>query len=109
VDFRVTKCIPQDFDAAKSCFDLSSDHSPVLFTLTVHAQNQEKQPSLSNRHANSNHFKHLINERLALNVFIKTEAVKFFNDTVQWAGRKATQGRTDTQGMRLSHINYTKN
>jgi hypothetical protein len=52
VDFRVTKGIPQDFAEAKSCFDLASDHSPVLITLTSHALNQEKQPSLSNRHTN---------------------------------------------------------
>jgi hypothetical protein len=44
--FCVTKGIPQDFAVAKSCFDLSSDHSPVLFTLNAHALNQEKQPSL---------------------------------------------------------------
>jgi hypothetical protein len=30
---------------AKSCFDLPSDHSLVLITLTSHALNQEKQPS----------------------------------------------------------------
>jgi hypothetical protein len=28
VDFCVTKDVPQDFGVAKSCFDLSSDHSP---------------------------------------------------------------------------------
>jgi exonuclease III len=33
VDFCVTKGIPRDFAVAKSCFDLSSDHSPVLITL----------------------------------------------------------------------------
>jgi hypothetical protein len=46
-DFCVTKGIPKDFAVAKSCFDLSSDHSPVLITLTSHGLNQEKQPSLS--------------------------------------------------------------
>jgi hypothetical protein len=47
VDFCVTKGIPQDFAVARSCFDLSSDHSPVL--ITSHALNQEKQPSVNNR------------------------------------------------------------
>jgi hypothetical protein len=47
MDFCVTKGIPQDLAVAKSCFDLSSDHSPVLITITSHALNQEKQPSLS--------------------------------------------------------------
>jgi hypothetical protein len=40
VDFCVTKGIPQDFVVAESCFDLSSDHSPILITLTVDALNQ---------------------------------------------------------------------
>jgi hypothetical protein len=101
VDFCVTKGIPQDFAVAKSCFDLSSDHSPVLITLTSHALNQEKQPSLSNRHTNWNDFRYLITERLTLNVSLKTEddieaAVKFFNDTIQWAGWYAIPEHTDT-------------
>jgi hypothetical protein len=101
VDFCITKGIPQDFDVAKSCLYLSSDHSPVLITLTAHALNQEKQPSLSNRHTNWDDFRHLINERLTLNVSLKTEedteaALKFFNDTIQWAGWNATPQHTDT-------------
>jgi hypothetical protein len=101
VDFCVTKGIPQDFAVAKSCFDLSSDHSPVLITLTLHAVNQEKQPSLSNRHTIWDDFRHLINQRLTFNVSLKSEedieaAVKFFNDTIQWAGWNATPEHTDT-------------
>jgi hypothetical protein len=95
VDFCVTEGIPQVFAVAKSCFDLSSDHSPVLITLEAHALNQEKQSSLNNRHTNWDDFRKLINERLTLNVSLKTEedieaAVKFFNDTIQWAGWNAT-------------------
>jgi hypothetical protein len=93
--------IPLDFAVTKSCFDLSSDHSTVLIILTSHALNQEKQPSLSNRHTNWDDFRHLINQRLTLNVPLKTEedseaAVKFFNDTVQCAGWNATPEHTDT-------------
>jgi hypothetical protein len=82
VDFCVTKGIPQDFTIAKSCFDLSSDHSLVLITLKAHVLDQEKQPSLSNRHTNWDGFRHLINQRLTLNVSLQTEedietAIKF--------------------------------
>jgi hypothetical protein len=64
---------------------------PVLTTLTAHAPNQEKQPSLSNRHTNWDDFRCLNNERLLSNISLKMEedieaAVKFFNDTLQWAG-----------------------
>jgi hypothetical protein len=87
VDLCVTKGISHDFSVAKSCCDLSSDHSPVLITLTAHALNQEKQRSLSNTHTNWDDFRHIINQRLTLNVSLKTEedieaAVKFFSDTV---------------------------
>jgi hypothetical protein len=79
--------IPQDFAVAKSCFDLSSDHSPVLITLEAYALNQEKQPHLNNIHINWDDFRQLINERLTLNVSLKTkediEAVKFINDMIQ--------------------------
>jgi hypothetical protein len=95
VDFCVTKGIPPDFSVAQSSLDLSFDHSPVLVTLTSHAINQEKQPSLSNRLTNWDYFRRLVNERLILNVPLKADAdieaaVKSFNDAVQWAGWKAT-------------------
>jgi hypothetical protein len=62
-----------------------------LITPKAHALNQEKQPSFSNIHTNWDDFRHLINERLTLNVSLKTEedigaAVKFFIDTIQWVG-----------------------
>jgi hypothetical protein len=63
--------------------------------------NKEKQPSLSKRHTNWDDFRCLINERLALNVSLKTEedieaAVKFSNDTTQWASWNATSEHTET-------------
>jgi hypothetical protein len=101
VGFCVAKGIPQDFAVAKSCFDLSSDHSPVLITLEAHALNQEIQPRLNNRHTNWDDFKQLINERLTLKVSLKTKedteaTVEFFNDTIQWAGWNSTPEHTDT-------------
>jgi hypothetical protein len=94
VDFCVTKGIPPDFAVAHSCPNLSSDHSPVLVTLTSQIR-PDPPPSLSNRLTNYDYFKHLISERLLLQIPLKTtddieEAVKFFTDTVQWAGWKAT-------------------
>jgi hypothetical protein len=62
--------------------------------------NQKKQPSLSNRHTNWDDLWPLSNERLTLNVFLKTEEdieaeVKFFNDTMQCAGWNATPEYTN--------------
>jgi hypothetical protein len=101
VDFCATKSIPQDFAVAKSRFDLPSNHSPVLVTLKARTLNQEKQSNLSNRHTNWDDFRHPINQRLTLNVSLKTKedteaAAKFFNDTMQWVGWNATPEHTDT-------------
>jgi hypothetical protein len=94
VDVCVTGGILQLFAIAKSYFDLSSDHSPILITLTTNALSQENEPVLSNRHKNLNDFRHIVNERLPLNMSLKTEndieaAAKFCNDTVQCAGWNA--------------------
>jgi hypothetical protein len=72
-----------------------------LITLKAHALNQQKQPSLSNRHRSWDNFRQLINERLTSHVSLRTEedieaAVKFFNDTMQWAGWTATPQHKDT-------------
>jgi hypothetical protein len=107
VDFCVTKGIPQDLGVAKACFDLSL----VLITLISHAMNQERQPSLSNRPTNWDDFRHLINQRLTLNVPLKSKedieaAVTSFNDTVQRAVWNATPELNNyTQGIRLPYIN----
>jgi hypothetical protein len=75
-------------------FHLSSDHSPVLITLTAHVLNQENQPSSSNRHTNWDDFRHLINQRLTLNVPLKLKKTlkqQSSSWTVQNSGRIGTQ------------------
>jgi hypothetical protein len=72
-DFCVTKAIPQDIAVAKSCFVLSSDHSPILIALTADALNQEKEPILCNRYTNWDDFRRFINGRLTLNIPLETE------------------------------------
>jgi hypothetical protein len=72
-----------------------------LTTLEAHTLNQEIQPRLNNRNTNLDDFRQLINERLTLNVFLKTEedteaAVKCFKDTIQWTGWNAMPEHTDT-------------
>jgi hypothetical protein len=96
VEFCVTKGTLQDFAVAKSCFDLSSDHFPILITLTEDAMNQEKDSvnQLSSRHTNWVNFRRLVNERLTLNIPLKPgedvkAAAKLFNDTTKCAGCNA--------------------
>jgi hypothetical protein len=101
LDFCVIKGIPHDFAFSKSCFELSSDHSPVLISLNLRALHQESQPTLCNRKTNWDYFRHLITMNLTLHVPLKTEAqiedaVKHFTDLIQWAGWTATPETTCT-------------
>jgi hypothetical protein len=72
----------------------------VIVTLTIQVQNQGKQQYLSNRYTNWEDFRHFVNEELSLKVTIETRenieaAVKYFNDTIQWASWNLTPEHTD--------------
>jgi hypothetical protein len=97
----VTKGIPRDSALPMSCFDLSSDHSPVLITLSPSVLNQAHPPRLCNSKTNWDYFRNIISTNLTLHVSLKTDsqiedAVKYFNDIKQWAGWNATPDTTYT-------------
>jgi hypothetical protein len=90
VEFCVIKGIPRNFADTKSCLEISSNHSPLLVTLLIQAI-LRVQPRLCNRVTDWDVFRHLLNERLLLNVPPKTDsdiqaAIKNFNDIIQWVG-----------------------
>jgi uncharacterized protein YktA (UPF0223 family) len=101
VDFCVTKGIPQDFAEAKSCFDLSILRSfSGLNHTNITCAKPRKTAKLKKYTYKLNDLRHLINQRLPLNVSLKTEedieaAVKFFNDTIHWAGWDTSPEHTD--------------
>jgi hypothetical protein len=102
VDFCVTKGIPCNFADAKSCLELSLDHSPVLVTLSIQAILRVPRPRLCNRKTDWDTFRHLINESLLLKVPLKTgseieESIKNFNDIIQWAGWTTTPEHTEAR------------
>jgi hypothetical protein len=84
-----------------------------LITLTADALNQENEPIVSNSHTNWDDFRCLVNERLPLNIPLKTEedaeaAAKFFSDSILWAGWNATKQTKQTNSVALSpRTNYT--
>jgi hypothetical protein len=101
LDFCVIKGVPHNSALTRSFFDLSSDHSPVLITLNLHALHQAPQPTLYNRKTNWDYFRHLLSTNLILHVPLKTDtqtedAVKYFTDIIQWAGWTATLEDTYT-------------
>jgi hypothetical protein len=102
VDFCVTKGSPCNFADAKSCLELSSDHSPVLVTLSTQAILGVPQPRLCNRKTDWDSFRQLLNERILLNVSLKTDsdieaAIKNFNEVIQWVGWTTTPEHTEAR------------
>jgi hypothetical protein len=102
LDFCVTKGIHSNSATAKSCFELSSDHSPVLVSLSTQPSLHPPPPRLYNQRTNWEAFRDIINEHLQLHISLKTEsdiedAVKNFNDTIQWAAWNTTR-------LRLPHL-----
>jgi hypothetical protein len=93
VDFCVTKGILQDFAVAKSCFDLSFDHSLILITLTADALNHENESILSNSHTNWDDFTRLVNERLTLNIPRNTLKQQPNSLMIQFIGQVGMQRR----------------
>jgi hypothetical protein len=92
VYFCAIKGISQGFAVAKSCFDLSSDHSPILITLTANVLTQEIEPILSNKHTNWDEFRRLVNGRLTIYIPLKREEdiVTEASDIIQRSGWNAT-------------------
>ncbi len=52
LDFCVTKNISRHYTKAENCYDLSSDHSPVIITLSANALKMPSQNHLTNKHTN---------------------------------------------------------
>jgi hypothetical protein len=102
VNFCVTKGISCNLADAKYCLELSSDHSPILVTLSTKAILRVPQPRLCNRQTDCDAFHHLLNERLLLNVSLNTDsdieaAIKNFNDIIQWSGWTTTAEHTEAR------------
>ncbi len=95
LDFFITKNVSHTNLAIKSSLDLTSDHSPVLLLLSSEAIPKEKPPFLSNKNTNWDQFKKLFDEKINLNIPLKTghdleDAVNHFNTVIQNSAWEAT-------------------
>lgn len=107
VDFAVSKGIPSENAKAFSCFDLSSDHSPVLFTLCTEILLNPSAPRLGSKHTNWDNFRMLIQDNLNTLVPLKTNtdidnAVEYLNQIIQnsiWKSTPAQNRCTKVQEL----------
>src|SRR5436190_1777997 len=108
LDFFVTKCISHNYLNIVSCLDLSSDHSPVILTVSSSVVTRESPPTLCNKYTDWVRFRDILNESLTLNIPLKTEedinnAVEIFNSAIQTSAWRSTPSVTSKS---VTHINY---
>lgn len=73
IDFCVTKGIGPNYLKAESCLDLSSDHSPVLITLSSEVILKMKPPVLCNKFTDWAEFRRLVDNKISCNISLKTQ------------------------------------
>lgn len=72
IDFFVVKGIPTNHIKVEESFDLSSDHSPVILTLSVKLVNNEEPARLTGKTTNWEDFRNEIEENVELSVPLTT-------------------------------------
>lgn len=95
LDLAITKRIPGTNCDIESSFDLSSDHSPIIITISTEVIWKETPPRLCNRQTNWAYFQEVINRTINLNLRLKTpeeieDAVQYLTELLQNAAWKAT-------------------
>ena len=93
LDFFIIKGISNNFLDIESCLDLTSDHTPVVATISSTFIKTSPRPSLYNKNTCWNSFRELLCQNLHLNISLKTpdeidEATEQFIRIVQdcaWA------------------------
>lgn len=106
IDFCVTKHISPSYVTAESCLDLSSDHSPVVVTISSNILIQQKQPSLHSKKTNWTKFRQLVSDNLNPYASLKTkkevdEAVEIFTTVIQESAWSSTPQLREKQGSSI--------
>jgi hypothetical protein len=95
LDFFVTKGISHNYLTVTSCLDLSSDHSPIIASISSSIQFKDRPDTLHNKFTDWEQFRQNLNGLLTQRIQLKTlmdldNAVAYFNNSVQAAARLAT-------------------
>lgn len=110
IDFCITKGISPNYMTAKSCLDLSSDHSPVLITLSSQIVTKPKKAQLCNKYTNWDEFRSILNNSISCNISLKSPeeldiSVQQFCNDLQNAAWQATPVMSETKVNQFCPIN----
>ena len=91
----INKGITQEYFKTESCFEMFSDHMPVVVILLTNIKIINKPSTLHNLKTNWNKLRALINEKVILNLLLKTpddvdNAIQYLNILLQESSYAAT-------------------
>ncbi|GBP27257.1 Probable RNA-directed DNA polymerase from transposon X-element [Eumeta japonica] len=95
VDFCIFKGIANTNISCSSCWDLSSDHSPILVEITAEIRETTRRCTLHNKRTNWPLFRALTDEAFSVPIALQTkgdivDAVEYFTTSVQSAAWNST-------------------
>jgi hypothetical protein len=95
LDFAVTKGVSDVYSTIESNPDLSSDHSPIIITLSSHVIWKKAIPKLCSRETSWELFRGILNDNITLDHRIKInddieEVIQYLTLNIQDASLKAT-------------------
>lgn len=108
IDICVTKGIAGNYLRAESCYDTSSDHSPVIVTYSTQVLPKTKPPSICSNKTNWKVFRELFDTRINFNIPLKSEdnlneAVEQLNNVIQNAAWDATTDNNQKEFTESCH------
>ncbi len=108
LDFCVTKNIARTYLEAKDCYDLSSDHSPVMITLTANAINKKTFEHLTNRNTNWKLYKQLVEYNCNLTIPLKFKVdIDESIEVLTFIMKEAERESTNCPNRFKKKVNYT--
>lgn len=109
IDFFIIKSISSNYLKIDECEDLFTDHSAIILTLSENIIQKENNHALVNKYTDWINFKHILEEKINLNIPLKTEEalekeVEKFNKDIQTTAWECTP----IIKRRLKGCNYPK-
>lgn len=110
LDFFITKGISSNYTSVSECFDLSSDHSPIISTISTTITKKEMPPNLVNKKTDFKKFEKYLNDHINLNIPLKSSddiehAVDQLTENIQQAAWQSTPTANIKED---NNINYPK-
>ena len=110
IDFAVVKGLNSNNFITESCYDLTSDHSPIIIKLTLQIQYIQNNYFLYNKKTNWETYKAILDEKITCNIPLKTaEDIENAIEDLNIKIHEAINLATPIHVQKTKTINISKN